>query len=277
MPRLNVSWNSSIPKGASETIARTLDYARLSAVSYWPGNRFRQMDYMRATFEGLDIGMEEVLSPDQFLSFREGSKPYLNYLGGRRAISDSPGFGILGEEISLITERAAWVGLAFLQIYLVAKHSEDPGLASLNRMAFYLDSTKLRLKPTFMKTWKEFKSVAHLWAAHFMADYFYLIDLAAAVEEKTEVMEPTDVITDEDFLQKASCNRIEQTFAWAHEFQEFGTNFIPQRATSPVLDPVDTWIIEGTNPWARRPMPSLNPELLSILREYQAPKDLTTN
>lgn len=236
-----------------------LDYMGLEAISLWPRNKARREEFMRSLFARMDVIAEEEPGPVPYQLWRIHARPLAEALGGRMLISEAPGMKYMIKEAEGIIGHAAWAGIAFLRIYQLANQCGMPELATLNRIAYLIEKKEDRPRSSFLKTWKEFKSVAHIWAAMLVAGGFGADD--SSEDEPT----PPD---GRDALDR----EMESTFAWALEFQRFGREFTPANGKAPMLNQDESWIIEGSCPWERCPLPAVGAEEFAILQNYQAPK-----
>lgn len=253
-------------------LVHSFNFHKLQAAAFWPSDESKRDDYLRFVFRDIEAELEEGTPGYAIPLLRETMKPYLNNLGSRRELAHAPGFHTLNEETRSIFDQAQWVGVALMQMYLVAKQSDDPKLPTLNRIAHLIEKRNKIPKSSFMRTWMTYKPAAHIWAAFKIAEVFAAIDVYENRTNSAAKKGPQPVTSAAEFFRTPRGISMENTLAWAIEFQNFGTSCHPNRRKGLLLDPSEIWIIQGGNLPELRPMPVLGDETFSILQAYSAPK-----
>ena len=279
MPILNFSAEELGLSEASPSLVKFYNYNQLQAAAYYPNDEFKRLNYMRYMFESMEVIIEEKHEEEHNL-WRDAYRAHLEYLGGRRGILEAPAKAIFDKETNSIGERAIWVGRAFLLMFLLKNHYKVPNLTSINNVQFYLFYEHERSRSTFYQAWGEFQSVAHLWAAKYAAI------IIGALEEAQLLLDSGTTVKDggtkhhnagrppfrnlSDVWQSPKGKEVENTFAWAGEFQRFGTTFIPSRAKGPLLDSSTTWMVPENGPWKLRPLPIIDANLLAVIESIKS-------
>ena len=286
MPLLDLSGDDVGLIGTTREVIKAISLARLKATAFYPNinDEVKRLNYLRYLYQGLDIKFEDAYGEHsyKYLSWKSYFRSFLNFLGGKTSFIKTPSSDVVEKEIKDISGPAMLVGRVFSLIYGVAMIDREPNLASLNRIIWYLEITEKLPKSTFLNTWNEFKSVSHFWAAINTANMLENIDsissdLSKGIDGKSN-LDNSNTNEDSGDPWKTPLGReIENTFAWALEFQQFGISFTPQHSKGPILDPNETWILQEDDPWELRPLFGPNRGMVMLLREYRAPKPGTND
>ncbi|NWG39240.1 MAG: hypothetical protein HXY27_04635 [Hydrogenophilaceae bacterium] len=176
-----------------------------------------------------------------------------------RLLLEAPAYGSLKETVSAITKRAIVAGDLLMTLYIMHKFGlKEP---SVNKAIFvcqqfahkakYGDGTPMNVSErTVKECWREFKSVAHFWAA-FRLNKAYPF-----------APSDTEVFAHPKFLGVASA------------VYQFGVTFVPYRAWAgkPVLDPKTSWRLPENIAPINLVSDQPPDRLLKYLKKYKAPK-----
>jgi hypothetical protein len=174
-----------------------------------------------------------------------------------RLLVEAPSWANFKKLVTENTKRGIVAGNILGALYMMDRF--DVPEPSMNKAVFvasafakgqkYGDGTKMAIsEPAIRKYWKEFRSVAHLWAADRLGqDYQFAED-------------PFSIEGHRTFLEVAQ------------GIFQFGSTFVPFRARSeqPVLDRARSWVLPDTIP-AKHLSGSRQPDLLlKYLKKYKA-------
>ncbi|MDP2141622.1 MAG: hypothetical protein Q8L20_12505 [Gammaproteobacteria bacterium] len=158
-------------------------------------------------------------------------------------------------------KRGCIAGQVLTSLYLMDRFKwEEPSLhkaiyvtEKFGKKTKYSDGSKLPAESKIKEYWKEYKSVAHFWAA---------LELNGSY---TFVSDKYDCFSDKGFTQFLQV---------AAGIYDFGIEFIPKRARprKPILDAEECWVLDSSI----RPVElqsDIKPDnLINILKKYKAPK-----
>jgi len=250
----------------------------LQILMCWPGDVEQQLQARRA-FYLHNLGSAELraASETEYLQACMHFDPIRRELGGWIRLADAPAFS---EVRKLMRERQkdGFVVGAILRL-MHELHRQDIYCSygpSLNKVLDFLringadifQQDRIFTKANLLKVWTEYKSVAHLWAAHLSLAGKYLPN----TPKKEALADPAF-----DAFDKKITQYLHRLYCMAKQLQEFGIAFKSKGTSSGkkcLLDPEAPYLLGEVPGWRDYVMPRfpIPANWLETFKAYQAPK-----